>query len=504
MLSKNIKLPISEIFTSIQGEPRSIGKQALFIRFQFCNLRCQWCFVGNTFVATPDGHKKIKDIKVGDDIFAYKNGKIDIKKVTKKFERIVCRDEILKIELEEGCSVFCSSNHRFYTNKGWKKASELQFGDEIYYFDYNHWYMKNKNPRKYLNGEKWQKVIEKLKNRKFSDIHKKRISIAKSENPTRNFGEKNGNYRGGITQMKYSHNNKEWQILREIILKRDKKCLMCGAQKDLVVHHIDFNTSHNVVENLCCLCRSCNSKINHGRFKFQPNIKNGKRVIAVNMINEKQATRLRGNNEKIRVYNLEVKDYNTYFVNNLLVHNCDTKYASRVEKIDSECMISLYDIQEEIKKSNKSLIVFTGGEPLLWKKSLRHIIRAFPKKQFEIETNCTIEPLKTRNVFYNVSPKLESSGNPKNLRYKPSVYKSFLKVQSLFKFVVSDDKDWKEMEQIVKVNKIPKERVWVMPEGATKRDALRNARKIIDKIVKSGYNFAPRVQVYLWGKKKAT
>jgi 7-carboxy-7-deazaguanine synthase len=38
-----MKLPISEIFFSIQGEGVNIGKPSIFIRFYFCNLNCIWC-----------------------------------------------------------------------------------------------------------------------------------------------------------------------------------------------------------------------------------------------------------------------------------------------------------------------------------------------------------------------------------------------------------------------------------------------------------------------------
>lgn len=34
---------VSEIFQSIQGEGNYAGVNSLFVRFQLCNLRCQWC-----------------------------------------------------------------------------------------------------------------------------------------------------------------------------------------------------------------------------------------------------------------------------------------------------------------------------------------------------------------------------------------------------------------------------------------------------------------------------
>jgi len=37
------KLPVNEIFYSIQGEGRWLGTPSIFIRLQYCNLGCAWC-----------------------------------------------------------------------------------------------------------------------------------------------------------------------------------------------------------------------------------------------------------------------------------------------------------------------------------------------------------------------------------------------------------------------------------------------------------------------------
>jgi organic radical activating enzyme len=37
------KLPLSEMFVSLQGEGRFAGTPSLFIRFNYCNLGCAWC-----------------------------------------------------------------------------------------------------------------------------------------------------------------------------------------------------------------------------------------------------------------------------------------------------------------------------------------------------------------------------------------------------------------------------------------------------------------------------
>src|SRR3989339_2270889 len=41
--SGNLKAPISEVFSSYQGEGIFVGQPQVFIRFCGCNLRCGYC-----------------------------------------------------------------------------------------------------------------------------------------------------------------------------------------------------------------------------------------------------------------------------------------------------------------------------------------------------------------------------------------------------------------------------------------------------------------------------
>ena len=87
---------VNEIFYSIQGEGPQTGMPAWFIRFSGCNLACKWCFTPHTVIfGLPQ--KQIKDLKVGDEVFGFKNGNIVLDKVEEIFKREVKKEDLICI-----------------------------------------------------------------------------------------------------------------------------------------------------------------------------------------------------------------------------------------------------------------------------------------------------------------------------------------------------------------------------------------------------------------------
>lgn len=76
-------------------------------------------------------------------------------------------------------------------------------------------------------------------------------------------GERAKNWIDGRSFLPYPPNfNKR---VKRLIIQRDRKCLYCGQNEDLSVHHIDYNKFNNSESNLITLCLSCNSLANGNR-----------------------------------------------------------------------------------------------------------------------------------------------------------------------------------------------------------------------------------------------
>ena len=58
-----------------------------------------------------------------------------------------------------------------------------------------------------------------------------------------------------------SHSSEYWLVCQEA---HPEECVVCGAEEDLVVHHVDGDRSNNDPENLRFMCRSCHRSVHNG------------------------------------------------------------------------------------------------------------------------------------------------------------------------------------------------------------------------------------------------
>lgn len=83
------------------------------------------CFTGDTLIATPDGYKKIKDIRVGDRVYNACGIGVVEAITTKQTE------ETIKMELSNGESIEGTGNHPIFTQQGWTRLDDLEVRQTI-------------------------------------------------------------------------------------------------------------------------------------------------------------------------------------------------------------------------------------------------------------------------------------------------------------------------------------------------------------------------------------
>ena len=181
--------------------------------------------------------------------------------------------------------------------------------------------------------------------------------------------------------------------------------------------------------------------------------------------------------------------------------------------------MSIEEAESRIQTSGINRLVVTGGEPMLQQLHLIPLFerlkfrRSGEKNQFyiEIETNGSIKPAKEIIHFvdqWNVSPKLESSGNPRSSREKEESVKVFASLpNSYFKFVVASqtfDQDLREIEELAVRFGIQPGKILLMAEG-TDASILKDRTQVLSKVCeKSGYRVTPRLHILLWGNRRGT
>ena len=193
---------------------------------------------------------------------------------------------------------------------------------------------------------------------------------------------------------------------------------------------------------------------------------------------------------------------------NLSCSRCDTKYTWDWSNYDPKVEVVSVDAEDVLCKvlaAPERNVVITGGEPLLQQGALVPIARMLQKqgKRIEVETNGTIEPNSEFRPLvnqWNVSPKLANSGNSVSEREVGSAIAAFTRNDSAwFKFVVCERGDLDEVEGFVARNKLPTDRVIIMPEATTSETLSERSTWAVEACVERGYRFSTRLHVALWG-----
>ena len=210
---------------------------------------------------------------------------------------------------------------------------------------------------------------------------------------------------------------------------------------------------------------------------------------------------------------------------NLACTWCDTAYTWRFEgdanlsrrphrdglsfeRKANQVMLEEAEVAARIMALGQDRLVITGGEPLLQGAALARMVALLDGMTVEIETNGTVAPHPALDPLvsqYNVSPKLSHSGNPIDSAQIPERLAEWIqKPQAWFKFVVATPADVDEVIALIETHGLPRERVFVMPEG-TDSDTLRTRERWLAPLaLEHGLRLSDRMHIHLYGDTRGT
>ena len=149
------------------------------------------------------------------------------------------------------------------------------------------------------------------------------------------------------------------------------------------------------------------------------------------------------------------------------------------------------------------LLVVTGGEPLAHANVtalLEAALAAWP--HVEVETSgLEAPPLRHDRLFYNHSPKLPSVTERWADTWR-HIARFIADPNTTFKLVVGDDPDEADALRMIDTNALPRERVFLMPEGLTDAAVHARALRLAEVCKRESLRFSARLHVWLWGAKR--
>jgi organic radical activating enzyme len=154
-------------------------------------------------------------------------------------------------------------------------------------------------------------------------------------------------------------------------------------------------------------------------------------------------------------------------------------------------------------------LVLTGGEPMAHQQKIELYLKWFYKSYgfmpyIEVETNGTIMPtdFMTENVnLFNVSPKLESSGEKRERRYKTEVLKTINKrCFCIFKIVIANEND---LQEVIKdyFHLVDKEKIYLMPAGSSQEQLNETRIMVANMCIEYCLRYSERLHIVIWNQK---
>lgn len=167
---------------------------------------------------------------------------------------------------------------------------------------------------------------------------------------------------------------------------------------------------------------------------------------------------------------------------------------------------SVADVWRDLRGRGADMLVISGGEPMLQQDALVPLITLAREAAWwvEVETAGTIAPsvemLRLVDRF-NVSPKLENSGNAPVRRYMAEAIEVLARSgKAAWKFVVCVPGDLDEIAALVDAHGLKP--VYVMPEGIDAAVLGELGRQLADEVVARGWNLTTRLHILIYGNRR--
>lgn len=199
-----------------------------------------------------------------------------------------------------------------------------------------------------------------------------------------------------------------------------------------------------------------------------------------------------------------------FFADGALVEQCDIPQSWDWDTYDREKESHPYSIEDAVALVHKlaptssSLLIVTGGEPLLQATALAEVFAAHEElygyiPRLELETSGT-RPLGATAGYWTrivCSPKvIPSAQAPLGHHLDPALLRD---ERTIVKYVVLDEADLEAVEANVEKWGLPAHKVWLMPEGVSIRVLDERQPWLMQAAIDRGWNFTTRLQVYGWG-----
>ncbi|GAB3266360.1 7-carboxy-7-deazaguanine synthase QueE [Kineosporia babensis] len=194
---------------------------------------------------------------------------------------------------------------------------------------------------------------------------------------------------------------------------------------------------------------------------------------------------------------------------NLACSWCDSAYTWDAARYDLRRELEMWTVSEiaqEALACRPSTVVISGGEPLMQQgtPAWPYLLAALSTHEIGLETNGTIAPSEQtlRGVSWiTVSPKLAHSGDPARARINSDVLvlwgRLARRLDVDFSVVVQTAEDIATVSSLVRAHGLPRERVWVSPEGTRAATVLPTLQEISGPALEAGFNISPRLNALM-------